>query len=66
MGTGAALVGESDDTTMGLVIEKVNGWALAKRVSKDEDFVDIHYLLEAVKQVCVAGGRSCYRYNYNI
>lgn len=45
------MIGESDDTTMGLVIEKVNGWALAKRVAKDEDFVDIHYLLEGIKQI---------------
>ncbi len=35
----------------GLIIEKVNGIPCEKRLTKDETFADVRYLLEMCKQV---------------
>lgn len=54
MFTGAALVsgagGGNGGMLEGLVIEKLNGWDIEKRVLKD-DFNDVYYLMDMVKQV---------------
>ena len=35
----------------GLIIEKVNGYAVEKRLTKDETFADVRYILEMCRQV---------------
>lgn len=54
MFTGAALVSGAGDGSQGmlegLVIEKLNGWDIEKRVGKP-DFNDARYLMDMVKQV---------------
>eukprot|EP00891_Asterochloris_glomerata_P006931 jgi/Astpho2/6931/Aster-01796 len=49
MATGAAIIQE-DDMLVGLLIERVNGWPVEKRLTKDESFTDINYLLECLRQ----------------
>lgn len=53
MGTGEALINTSD-MLEGLVLEKLNGWPLEKRMWKNDDFADVFYLLEMMQQVFVA------------
>ncbi len=42
---------------VGLLIERVNGWPVEKRLTKDESFTDINYLLECLRQVTSQGVR---------
>lgn len=51
MGTGACLLDKESDMPCGLIIEKVNGIPCEKRLTKDESFADVRYLLEMCKQV---------------
>ncbi|KAL0018651.1 hypothetical protein WJX77_001846 [Trebouxia sp. C0004] len=51
MGTGACLLDKETDMPCGLIIEKVNGIPCEKRLTKDESFADVRYLLEMCKQV---------------
>ena len=50
MATGAAII-QDDGMLVGLLIERVNGWPVEKRLTKDESFADINYLLECLRQV---------------
>lgn len=51
MGTGACLLDMESDMPCGLIIEKVNGIPCEKRLTKDESFADVRYLLEMCRQV---------------
>lgn len=51
MGTGACLLEKESDMPCGLIIEKVNGIPCEKRLTKDESFADVRYLLEMCRQV---------------
>jgi len=46
MGTGSCLLDKESDMPCGLIIEKVNGIPCEKRLTKDESFADVRYLLE--------------------
>lgn len=59
MGTGAALLGGSDGMLLeGLILEKLNGWTLEKRLMKDESFADAAYLIEMLTQIFTALDRA--------
>lgn len=58
MGTGAALIRRSDEGLEGLILEKVNGMPLEKRLLKDETFADANYMLEMMYQVFSALDRG--------
>lgn len=51
MGTGACILDKESEMPCGLIIEKVNGYAVEKRLTKDESFADARYLLEMCRQV---------------
>ena len=52
MGTGACLLDKESDMPCGLIIEKVNGIPVEKRLaSDDESFADVRYMLEMCRQV---------------
>lgn len=53
MGTGACILDKESDMPCGLIIEKVNGYAVEKRLTKDETFADARYILEMCRQVGV-------------
>eukprot|EP00891_Asterochloris_glomerata_P007374 jgi/Astpho2/7374/Aster-01965 len=55
MGTGEALVaGAADGVLEGLILEKLNGWEVKKRLEADKDFEDAEYILEMLRQVFTA------------
>ncbi|KAK9817000.1 hypothetical protein WJX72_008078 [[Myrmecia] bisecta] len=59
MGTGAALVSDGEDGMMeGLILDKVNGMPLNKRMWKDERFANARYVLEMLRQVFAALDRA--------
>ncbi|CAL8466107.1 g5643 [Coccomyxa elongata] len=58
MGTGAALIRRNDQGLEGLILEKVNGMPLEKRLLKDETFADADYTLEMMYQVFSALDRG--------
>lgn len=51
MGTGACILDKESEMPCGLIIEKVNGYAVEKRLTKDETFADVRYILEMCRQV---------------
>ena len=53
MRTGAGVViGEGEDTQfLGLLMDKVNGKELEKRLWKDDSWANAHYTLEMLRQV---------------
>ena len=53
MGTGACLLDKENDMPCGLIIEKVNGIPCEKRLTQDESFADVRYLLELCAQVSI-------------
>ena len=55
MGTGACILDKESDMPCGLIIEKVNGIPVEKRLTKDESFADVRYILEMCRQVCALG-----------
>ncbi|CAK0786003.1 hypothetical protein CVIRNUC_009216 [Coccomyxa viridis] len=54
MGTGAAVIRKSDKGLEGLILEKVNGAPLEKRLLKDDTFADAGYILEMMTQCFAA------------
>ncbi|CAL5228490.1 g11635 [Coccomyxa viridis] len=54
MGTGAAVIRKSDQGLEGLILEKVNGAPLEKRLLKDDTFADASYILEMMTQCFAA------------
>lgn len=60
MGTGEALVSDGRDTAgtggvlQGLVLDKLNGWTVSKRLEADKEFENADYLLEMLRQVLKA------------
>lgn len=51
MGTGACILDKETDMPCGLIIEKVNGIPVEKRLTKDESFADVRYILEMCRQI---------------
>lgn len=57
MGTGACILDKESEMPCGLIIEKVNGYAVEKRLTEDETFADVWYILEMCRQVCFCSYR---------
>lgn len=57
MGTGACILDKESEMPCGLIIEKVNGYAVEKRLTEDETFADVRYILEMCRQVCFCSYR---------